>query len=71
MKIKVKCEFVLEVEVPDDLTPAQVHFVIEDNGCPGTGAVWTALKAALTESEESDICWACKLGGKNTIVEGA
>jgi len=68
----VKCTLFVEVEVPD----ADEHgcggpeFSIEENSCPGTGAVGAALRKAMDEADEGSHCWACNLRGKNEIVEG-
>jgi len=68
--VKVRCTFVIEVEVPDD-PEFPVQFYIEENSCPGTGAVWAALRQHMEKHEEAGTCWACALGGENKIVEGA
>lgn len=68
MKILVKCTFVIPVEVPDD-PDYSVHFDIEDNHCPGTGLVGSALDEIMEKHREKSTCWACALQGKNEIIE--
>ena len=65
MIVKVECAFTIDVEVADGLDPV---FVIEDNGCPGTGPVWATLRKHIMEHEKTSTCWACALGGKNKII---
>jgi hypothetical protein len=67
MKVQVQCQFTIEVDAPDD-PEYDARFDIEDNHCPGTGVVWTALSRHMDECEAAHICWACALGGKNKIV---
>lgn len=66
MKLKVKCTVYVEVELPDD---ADASFMIEDNGCPGTGVVGAEIMRLIEHHEESRTCWACAAQGKNEIVE--
>jgi hypothetical protein len=68
MKRKVKCSFVIEVDVPDD-PDYDVYFDIEDNHCPGTGLVGAALRKHIEEHDLIRNCWACALGGTNEVVE--
>jgi hypothetical protein len=66
-RIKVRCTLEVEVEVPandDDF----VRFQIEENGCPGTGAVGSAIDREIERGEELSVCWACNLRGENKIV---
>ena len=67
--IRVRCTFVLDVEVPDH-PDYDAQFDIEENHCPGTGSVGAALEAAIAFGREHGICWACPSGGKNEIVNG-
>ena len=69
-KLKVRCTFVIEVEVPDDPEYDAV-FDIEENHCPGTGLVDSALEAHMFRCDTERICWACALGGECKIIEGA
>lgn len=69
MKVKVRITAVLEVdlgEVDEDFSP---YFQVEENGCPGTGAVGAALLAAIAEGERTSTCWACAHEGKNEIID--
>jgi len=68
VKVRVRCTYLVEVELPDD---ADVKFIIEENGCPGTGAVGLALEETMKECDAASQCWACALGGKNEILEVA
>lgn len=66
MKVRVRATIVLDVDVlGDDRDLAQ--FMIEENSCPGTGAVGSALEAAILQGHESGTCWACP-DGKNEIL---
>jgi len=67
-KVKVMCTFFVEVELDEDEYKRR-HFIIEDNGCPGTGVVWHELNKVMDECDEQGICWACMLGGQNRIIE--
>jgi hypothetical protein len=67
MKVKVRCTFVIEVDVPDENADI-ASFMIEENGCPGTGVVWSALSDHMEAHDEAGTCWACALEGKNEIV---
>lgn len=66
--IKVKCTFVIPVEVPDDPDYNEV-FDIEINHCPGTGLVGVALDEHIKKHDEQHTCWACALDGKCEIVD--
>lgn len=70
MRILVECTFTLPVEVPDD-PDYPLYFDIEENHCPGTGAVGLALEEVMAEHMANSTCWACELGGKNKIVNAA
>ncbi|HOA00874.1 MAG TPA: hypothetical protein PKI27_01050 [Dermatophilaceae bacterium] len=67
MKVKVRCSYTIEVEVPDDVD-YDVQFDIEENHCPGTGVVGAALDAHREACDAKHVCWACMLGGKNEVV---
>lgn len=64
MRILVKCVLFVEVEIPDDRDP---EFVLVENGCPGTGVVFPALRALIEEQEESDTCVMCARGCVNAV----
>lgn len=65
-RVRVQCTFEVIVEMPDD---ANVHFVIEDNGCPGTGAVGAELDRLIVEHDAANTCWACACKGENRVLE--
>lgn len=67
-EIKVKCTFVIPVQVPDD-EDYDAYFDIEENHCPGTGIVGAAVDAHIEKMNESNFCWACALQGKCEIVD--
>lgn len=67
--INVKCQFTVPVEVPDDADMESLRFQIEESGCPGTGLVWTSLNRIMAECNSTSVCWACRLGGTNQIME--
>jgi hypothetical protein len=56
------------VEFPDDATDDHIRFVLEENGCPGTGSVGLAIEMTMIKYEEQSTCWACALQGENEIV---
>lgn len=76
-KVRVRCTFEIDVEIEDygqwdnDFIHG-MHFMVEDNGCPGTGAVGSAVDAALekhmAECDKKSFCWACALNGQNQII---
>lgn len=55
-KVKVACVIYVEVEIGDDVDEI---FVIEENGCPGTGVVFRALLDLLEKHENSSFCVMC------------
>lgn len=67
-KIKVRCTYEIEVEVPDNPS-YDAHWDIEENHCPGTGIVGAAFDAHFKACEAKQVCWACTLKGSNEIVE--
>lgn len=66
--IRVRCTFEIEVEVPVETDDYCAEFMIEENGCPGTGVVGSALDRHIDDCNAKGICWACALGGENKIV---
>lgn len=66
MKVRVRCSFEVDIELDDDVDP---WFCIEDNGCPGSGPVGTAVEEVIARGHEDGYCWACKRAGENVIVE--
>lgn len=66
-KIKVKCTFYVEVDVPD-APDYNASFDIESNHCPVTGIVGAAVDAVTTAASAAGTCWMCALGGTCEIV---
>ena len=66
--VRVKATVYVDVEFSDDATDELIRFVLEENGCPGTGSVGMAIEMAMAEHEESSTCWACALRGENEVV---
>lgn len=67
--INVEVTFTIPVKVPDDDPKYDVYFDIEENHCPGTGRVGTAIDKHIKDHEKCKSCWACALGAKNKIVD--
>lgn len=67
-KIKVLCQVIVEVELSDEAYQRR-HFIIEENGCPGTGVVGAAIDQAIADGDDTSLCWACKLSGNNMIIQ--
>jgi hypothetical protein len=65
-RVKVRCSFVIEVDLPDEIDPV---FVVEVNGCAGTGFVGAALQKHMQRHYESSTCWACALDSECKIVQ--
>lgn len=63
-RVLVKCVVFVEVELPDD---ADETFVIEENGCPGTGVVLPALEALIEKQHLSGVCLMCAAGSHNVV----
>lgn len=66
-KIRVLCQFIVELEMTDE-DYARRHFIIEDNGCPGTGVVGAKIVEMMDKSDDTGLCWACAAEGTNKIV---
>ncbi len=66
--ILVKCTLIVPVSVPDD-ADYDATFDIEENHCPGTGLVGTAIDKVRKVCNQAGTCWACVFKGKNQIVE--
>jgi len=70
VKIKVRCTVIVEVELTaEECGGVDPAWVIEENGCPGTGIVGSAIDAAIAENDAAGFCWACNLHGKNEVIE--
>jgi hypothetical protein len=65
-KLRVQCTVFVDIEIEDP--EADLFFLIEDNGCPGTGSVGAAIYDALEKGDEAGTCWACGLQGENKII---
>lgn len=63
--IYVRCTLVVPIEIPDEI---DAEFVIEKNGCPGTGLVGATIDKVIAESDKDGCCWACRLAGENKIL---
>jgi hypothetical protein len=71
-KVKVRCTFTIVVDVPvwaTEESEYNPYFDLEENHCPGTGIVGSALDAHIARHEAASTCWACALQGKNEILE--
>jgi hypothetical protein len=66
-RVKVECRFVIEVEI--DMPIEELEFYVEENSCPGTGRVGSALEEHMAAHEAASTCWACALQGENKILE--
>ena len=67
-KVKVKVTLLVDVEFSDDATDEQIKFIVEENGCPGTNVVGSAIEAAMAENDARSTCWGCALHGENEVV---
>lgn len=65
-RILVQCTFEIEVDWQDEWVSP--YFQLEENGCPGTGAIHAALSKRMEAHEAASTCWACALNGKNKIL---
>jgi hypothetical protein len=68
INVRVRCSFEIDVEFEDDTADDLIHFMVEENSCPGTSIVGSALEKLIADSDKSRICWACPTG-KNEILE--
>ena len=68
MQILVQCTFQIPVDVPDDIEPDPLRFMIEENSRPATGYVWSALRQVIDEHDAKSTCRGCALQGKNKII---
>ena len=67
--IKVRCILDIDVEVPSDMDDHQLQFAIEENSCPGTSWVGSAIRNHMEKFDEGSYCWACALNGTNMILQ--
>ena len=63
----VKVTLVVPIEIPDD-PDYDEHFDIEENHCPGTGIVGSAIQAMIDDCETKSVCWGCNFHGENKIL---
>lgn len=66
MRVKVRCSFGIEVEVPENVDPI---LYIEENGCPGTGRMGGELERLMELHSTQGTCWACASNGECKIIE--
>lgn len=66
-KILVKCTLLVPVEVLSDLENLQ--FIIEENGCPGTGDLGRVIDREIERANKGSFCWACNFQGENKIID--
>jgi len=69
--VVVECRFVIEVpwdHEPQYSTDEHIRFAVEENSCPGTSAVGSALEALMEVANKNNVCWACAVGGENKIL---
>lgn len=67
MIVRIRCTFEIDVEIPESARH-NLEFIIEDNGCPGTGSVGAAVEAMIAHHESQSTCWACACRGENKIL---
>jgi len=68
-KVKVECNFIIEVEFDDNLSDKDIKFLVEENSCPWTWTVWFALDELIKKSNRNNTCWACKnRTGRNKVL---
>ena len=66
-KVRVRCSFTVEVEVPDD-PDYNAYFDLVENHCPATGRVGQAFEEAYAANRKTSTCWACALDGECRII---
>lgn len=72
--VKVRCSFVIDVPIRESWWDGeardlwQLRWQIEENSCPGTSLVSTALWEHIDKHDAAGTCWACALGGENVVV---
>ena len=68
VKVTVQCTLEVVVMVEDQYA-VNLDFTIEENSCPGTGIVGSAIDRAIEYGDEHGVCWACNLKGQNNILK--
>lgn len=66
--VDVEATIKLTVAVPDDYSKEMILFVIEEEGCPGTGLVGRKLKQLIEDSNVTQYCWACPDGHNKVLA---
>ncbi len=67
MIVKVRCSFEIDVEF-NESDRDRIGFIVEENGCPGTGKVGAAIEKRIESQEKQNYCWACGLNSENKIL---
>lgn len=65
-KVTVAATLIVEVMLEDDDNEV---FIIEDNGCPGTGIVSIAIDKLMEKYANSNVCEMCNAGCENKILK--
>lgn len=65
----VKCTLIVPVVMPKETEDFSHVFYIEENHCPGTGNVGSAIEMIQKEWSKKGFCWACALQGENEIID--
>lgn len=68
--IQVQCTFVIDVVVDATDGTDHIRYLIEQNGCPGTGVVGAKFDDLYEQATAKNVCWACNLKGQNKIIGG-
>ncbi len=66
--VRVRASVEIDVEFDDEVDNDLIHFMVEENSCPGTGIVGGALRALVHQHDEASTCWACGNNGENKIL---
>jgi len=66
---KVRCSVVVEVDLHDVENEATARYLLEEHSCPGTGIVGSHIECVMASAAEGGYCWACRLQGRNEIIE--
>lgn len=79
-RVRVRVQFEIEVDFdkadidgdcgPDGWPSAEekLAFLIEENGCPGTGSVGSAIRDMVSDYDGIGVCWACANNGESKIL---
>lgn len=68
IKVDVLISAVVTVEYSDDTDDHTIQFDIEENHCPGTGRVGSAVDKMIEEHETTGHCAWCNHQGTNKIM---